>query len=73
MSLKIIDADQMMELLKKHYFRGIKEALAEAPEIVRCEDCKRARDCKTEVFCNLIAAYMGLNDYCSYGERRDNE
>ena len=59
---------------------GARALIANAPTVdaapvVRCKDCKRARECKEkhEVFCDLIAAYMGLNDYCSYGERKDNE
>lgn len=98
MSLKIIDADQMMALLKKHHFRGIKEALAEAPEIVRCEDCIHAqpldRNCaiNTSVYrhCGLLRgeetnnvwhkykkyykdySIVERDDYCSYGERKDD-
>ena len=47
----------------------------DAVEVVRCKDCKRAENhgADHEIFCNLIAAYMGNDDFCSYGERKDNE
>lgn len=38
--------------------------------VVRCKDCKDASVYEHEVFCGLIGAYLGLNDFCSHGERR---
>ena len=43
----------------------------DAVPVVRCGECKRADDREYEVFCNLMCAFMGKNDFCSYGERRD--
>ena len=42
----------------------------EQPEVIRCRDCK-LRD--TE-YCNMAHGFMGMkdDDYCSYGERRDD-
>lgn len=79
----IINAEQMMELLKKHHFRGIKEMIAEAPEIVRCRDCEYyqygTRFTDIKFCCRLrngegeIVKYNRANDdFCSYGVRRND-
>ena len=41
---------------------------------VRCKGCTRAENhgAQHEVYCNLICAYMGNDDFCSYGERRND-
>lgn len=58
------------------------EALAKAFGIdivmpVRCRDCRNKVEDKIygNVFCNrLMAAYrVRLDDFCSYGERKDDE
>ena len=44
-------------------------------EVVRCKDCrhayKRKPINKTAVLCELYGAGMKDNDFCSYGERRE--
>ena len=47
----------------------------DAVEVVRCKDCIKTEShgADHEVFCTLIGAYMGNNDYCSYGERKADE
>ena len=40
----------------------------DAVEVVRCEDCKYEDIC-----CRMIRNEKKPNDYCSYGERRENE
>lgn len=49
----------------------------DAVPVVRCKDCRHKVEDKIygNVFCNrMIAAYrVKLNDFCSYGERKDNE
>ena len=69
------DAKKMLNELAYTHLVPKDEQGRELVAVVRCKDCKRARACKdeTEIFCDLIAAYMGLDDYCSYGERKDNE
>ena len=62
----IVDAEQTMAMLKKHHFRGIKEMVAAAPELLRCKDCFREQECKE-------AQWLGENGYCSYAERKDDE
>ena len=54
----------------------ILEALeADTVEVVRCKDCKHAYKRKpinkTAVMCEMFAAGMKDNDFCSYGERRE--
>lgn len=84
MSLKIIDADQMMALLKKHHFRGIKEMLAEADDVVRCWECKyrnspQCHMCFEEYYDGIdggdyyiIDKAVDPNGFCYYGEREDD-
>lgn len=53
----------------------------DAVEVVRCKDCKSGKvhyieddyGSSSEVFCILIASYMRIDDFCSYGERKDND
>ena len=52
--------------------RWLDEAHAiDAVPVVRCKDCKKAENREHEVFCSLIGAFMGNDDFCSYGERKD--
>lgn len=49
---------------------------ADVVEVVRCKDCNNAdyAGCpKGSCYCMEHGAYFGSNDYCSYGERKDNE
>ena len=49
---------------------------ADVVEVVRCKDCKnrvdsQLTDCKEPNFCMRLACYANDNDFCSYGERKD--
>ena len=55
-----------------------KQTTVDAVEVVRCKDCKHGcEDHEDAYLCNN--AYYGLmgftrgDDFCSYGERKDNE
>lgn len=48
-----------------------KQPTIDAVPVVRCKDCKKAENREHEVFCSLIGAFMGNDDFCSYGERKD--
>lgn len=55
------------------------EALTK-PEIVRCEDCKHRQPDEQKYMCvltiteqNCKQVYMKDNDYCSFGERKEEE
>ena len=46
----------------------------DAVEVVRCKDCKwRQQDEVNRNFCGLGDFYCGDTDFCSRGERKDNE
>jgi hypothetical protein len=64
----------------------VKKIMIECKEyipVVRCKDCKYRGDKGIPPYtvCNWWSAYMGKNeeigtkdnDYCSYGERKENE
>ena len=76
MSEVIVDAEQMMAMLKKHHFKGIKDLLATAPEFLRCEDCV---NCITKAengnrpMCALNVVYVKEDGGCTYGERKDDD
>lgn len=47
----------------------------DAVEVVRCKDCKHNslnRKC-ANAYCNLGIELYQLDDYCSHGERREND
>lgn len=55
------------------------EALTK-PEIVRCKDCKHRQPGEQKYMCvltiteqNCKQVYMKDNDYCSFGERKEEE
>lgn len=49
----------------------------DAVEVVRCKDCERISPSvtarKNEVWCRKIRAYVPVDGFCSYGERRNDE
>ena len=47
---------------------------ADVVEVVRCKDCKYHKDTsiKMYAYCCPIGQTVLKDDYCSYGERRDN-
>ena len=58
---------------EKGYWDGMADAKA---ELVRCKDCKYWEEHDGEMFCNCYANLMtdtAPDDFCSYGERKDNE
>ena len=61
------------ELTDKEWMRLINATpTIDAVEVVRCKDCKYYGD---EHFCPLrsLADYTDPNDYCSMGERREDD
>lgn len=59
------------------------ETAADAVEVVRCKECKHSAEissygcyCRrrdTPWFNDIFEVYMDVDDFCSYGERRDGE
>ena len=81
--MRLIDADalwaEFMELADTSIEfdgEGVANAIANAPtvdavEVVRCKDCK-AYD-KESYYCEAMGFTCEANDFCSYGERKDND
>ena len=56
--------------------RGGKNIFGEPiEEIVRCKECKRwrATNSKPIRMCTMTGSKVNPDDFCSYGERSDNE
>lgn len=85
---KYIDVEELKKELicnKNFYPTIIKNALEKLPsadvvEVVRCKDCKKYADFDihngkrlTFHFCNKFSTITTENDYCSFGERRDEK
>ena len=80
--MRHIDADALLDKLPDDlpYKASVKRVLMQAPaadvvEVVRCKDCKHyvAGD---EVFashCRLYGAQAYDDDFCSHGERREEQ
>ena len=45
----------------------------DAVEVVRCKDCKHAKKIKIGVHCTFNEIGFSEDDFCSYGERKDND
>lgn len=57
---------------------GVEQRLDELPtadvvEVVRCKDCKNlyADDTGKLHWCDCHRMFVGLDDFCNYGERKD--
>lgn len=83
--MRLIDADALKEKAIYMYGFGQNKyvpmkAIDNAPaikavEVVRCGECKRAKaykawDGHAGFKCELLWVDIGVNDFCSYGERR---
>ncbi len=45
-------------------------------QVIRCKDCKFWSDTPSDILvrkCIVRSGYASDNDYCSYGERKDDE
>lgn len=85
--MKLIDADLFLEEISKGAtVEGLKKLVTEcqgvsvtvnAEPVVRCKDCKYARNIESEWICEHLSGTAGFNvlvngdSFCSYGERRD--
>ena len=74
--MRLIDADSLIKSTDKEIVHMWEIALAptvDAVEVVRCEDCKHyVEDINRYVCVNGIIDAMPT-DYCSWGERREDE
>ena len=72
------DTDGTINVFSGRFVNGLISAVppADVVEVVRCKDCKHRHDSllngsPLEDFCDVFPAYIGKDDYCSYGERAD--
>ena len=86
---RYIDADALVDfinpqgtlrsLLEMHYSkRDVIDMIDSRPtadvvEVVRCEECRYWENRFDVMVCNLTDGMKGASDYCSYGERREDE
>lgn len=67
------DLFPMVELTEKEWVRLINAApTADVVEVVRCKDCKHWEDGWLG-YCTKCHTAMNYDNFCSYGERRDND
>lgn len=79
---RLIDADEAYKVLTDYYHqrteiqhKALKEALSRVPTVdaepvVRCDDCIY-RDGKTPGQPNILCWQMHVDDFCSYGTKRE--
>lgn len=85
---RYIDADRLLDALYEHEFTILcpldevsnvidAEPTADVVEVVRCEDCKHyCVDGLEQIFCLKGWGRFGVlkdDDFCSYGERSEDE
>ena len=71
---------KMVAMYQDEIVPGMREQLGKCVEVVRCKDCKHwTKDgngyCDDESYCdnpNGLDNYAHPDDFCSYGERKDN-
>lgn len=82
---RLIDADELIEIahrIRLDSRERIEQMIESAPtvdavEVVRCKDCKwyeRKYPWNNHVYeCSYLEAPMDDNDFCSWGERREEQ
>ena len=78
MSKRYIDADKYkQDLIQVGFLPALvvrvldKQPTADVVDVVRCKDCKHYKDEHSN--CWLMRVKMMPSDYCSYGERREDQ
>jgi hypothetical protein len=61
----------------REFIKGLElTPTVDAVEVVRCKDCEYRHDScfagKGNIYCDYHHKYFGLDDFCSYGERRSD-
>ena len=82
--MRLIDVDKLLEVLNKKsvpFNANVNDAILTAPtvdavEVVRCKDCKYSKHLKqypkvNTWKCTLTDVVNRADDFCSYGERKD--
>lgn len=75
--MRLIDADvasRWMEQNEAYMDAEILRAIptVDAVPVVRCKDCENAQnECGGMIICRVYKHIMWLQDFCSYGKRKD--
>lgn len=75
--MRLIDADvasRWMEQNEAYMDAEILRAIPtiDAAPVVRCKDCENAQnECGGMIICRVYKHIMWLQDFCSYGKRKD--
>ena len=81
---RYVDMDKVYETARKYHkdfaqsiadLTSLREVLEDTPtadvvEVVRCKDCKYHHD---NLMCDEYSTIMKDSDFCSYGQRKDEE
>ena len=70
-ALKALSADTVATIQTGQTY-GKSADIKELAEVVRCKDCRYAQDDVFHLFCELKSHKVMMEDYCSYGERREH-
>lgn len=85
---RLIDANKLIDFIDVGHLRhpgelcysevDVANLLLHAPtvdavEVVRCKDCKNAKQSNIGVYCSFHEIVFSEDDFCSYGERREGE
>ena len=62
--------DSCCEMFKKSIDE---QPTADVVKVVRCEDCRYWDNRFDVMVCNLTDGMKGASDYCSFGERREDD
>lgn len=72
-----VDKDELLHALaydRSQYQLGFIDGKIKAmEELVHCEDCRYWDNRFDVMVCNLTDGMKGASDYCSYGERREDD
>ena len=82
--MRLIDADALLRALPDDlpYKGSVRRVLMQAPEVdavpvVRCENCKHLVNATVNangfLICDINDMEIALDDFCSYGERREGK
>lgn len=74
MPMRLIDADLAPIYLNDAACEQIKTVpIIDTAPVVRCKDCKYLEEWITDTvgFCSVHEDYSGADDFCSYGELRE--
>ena len=78
------EADKSSDIINLLILNGIANIVrdeniapaADVVEVVRCKDCKHAKEYKNNFFCcyyPVTPKSVSSDDFCSYGERKDSD